>query len=81
MRLGRGLASSSRALVGAQCCAVSLRPLAKKLGGSTPAASSPHRGARFASMRLMGIGQQKLPGSIRPPGATGQENREIQFKL
>ncbi len=30
---------------------VSLRPLAKQLGGSTPAASSPHRGARFASMR------------------------------
>jgi hypothetical protein len=80
MRLGRGLASSSQALVAAQCCAVSLRPLAKQ-GGSTPAASSPHRGARFASMRLMGIGQQKLPGSIRPPGATGQEHREFQFKL
>jgi hypothetical protein len=73
MRRGRRLASSSQAMVGTQCCVVSLRPLAKQLGGSTPAASSPHRGARFASMRLMGIGQQTLPGSIRPPGATAQE--------
>jgi hypothetical protein len=46
--------------------------IVKQLGGSTPAASSPHRGARFASMRLMGIGQQTLPGSIRPPGGVGQ---------
>lgn len=45
----------------------------KKLGGSTPAASSPHRGARFASMRLLGIGQQTLPGSIRPSGSVSQE--------
>ena len=47
-----------------------------KLGGSTPAASSPHRGARFASMRLLGIGQQTLPGSIRPSGAVSQEAGE-----
>jgi hypothetical protein len=45
-------------------CAVSQRPVAKQLGGSTPAASTPHRGARFAFDAMVGIGQRK-PGSIR----------------
>jgi hypothetical protein len=46
---------------------LSQRPFAKQLGGSTPAASTPHRGARFAFDAMMSIGQSKLPGSIRPP--------------
>jgi hypothetical protein len=30
-------------------------------------------------MRLMGIGQQTLPGSIRPPGSRSQETEEFSF--
>jgi hypothetical protein len=79
MRQGRHPVLDCRVQAGAQCCAVSQRPFAKELGGSTPVASSPHRGARFASMRLMGIGQQTLPGSIRPPGGGSQETGGTQF--
>jgi len=46
--------------------------LPKQLGGSTPAASTPHRGARFAFDAMVTIGQQK-PGSIRPPWQSRQE--------
>jgi hypothetical protein len=46
--------------------------LAQQLGGSTPAASSPHRGARLAFDAMVSIGQRK-PGSIRPPRQICQE--------
>jgi hypothetical protein len=46
--------------------------LPKQLGGSTPAASTPHRGARFAFDAMVTIGRQK-PGSIRPPRQSCQE--------
>jgi hypothetical protein len=71
MKRGRIPALQSRAgwcaMQRSQSAAIRLEE-EKKLGGSTPVASSPHRGARFASMRLLGIGQQTLPGSIRPSG-------------
>jgi excisionase family DNA binding protein len=41
-----GVAAPGRA--DAQCSTFSQRPMFMQLGGSTPAASTPHRGARFA---------------------------------
>jgi hypothetical protein len=54
---------------------VSQRPVAQQLGGSAPAVSTPHRGARFAFDAMVGIGRRK-PGSIRPPG--NQETTDPQ---
>jgi hypothetical protein len=49
--------------------------LPKQLGGSTPAARTPHRGARFAFDAMVTIGRQK-PGSIRPPRQSCQEGQQ-----
>jgi hypothetical protein len=45
-----------------QRCGVSQRPFAKQLGGSAPAASTPHRGARFAFDAMRSIGQWSCRG-------------------
>jgi hypothetical protein len=47
---------------GTRSCAISQRPFAKQFGGSTPAASTPHRGARFAFDAMMSIGQWSCRG-------------------
>jgi hypothetical protein len=65
MRHGRDLAPLARS-AGARRSANSQRPVAKQLGGSTPAAKTPHRGALLAFDAMEGIGRRKLPGSIRP---------------
>ena len=57
-----------RAMLRGQSAATCLQ----QLGGSTPAASTPHRGARFAFDAMVSIGRRK-PGSIRPPQANCQE--------
>jgi hypothetical protein len=46
------------------------------LGGSTPAVSTPHRGARFAFDAMRGRRPVKSPGSIRPPRSDDRETDE-----
>jgi hypothetical protein len=79
MRPGRRPALQSRAPVGTQRCVVSQRPVAKQ-GGVDPGCQLTASGGALRVDAMMGIGQQTLPGSIRPPSATCQETRSWDFK-
>jgi hypothetical protein len=53
--------------------------VSEQLGGSTPAVSTPHRGARFAFDAMRGLRPVKSPGSIRPPRSDDRETEESKL--
>jgi hypothetical protein len=86
----RGSRSSARSeavaaawLSPGQRCAPSRRPRratsVNSLGGSTPAVSTPHRGARFAFDVMRGLRPVKSPGSIRPLRSDDRETEESKL--
>jgi hypothetical protein len=80
MRHGRGPASSSRALVGAQSRVSQPAATCQAVGGVDPGGQLTASGGALRVDAMLGIGQQTLPGSIRPPGATGQGTASQRLK-
>jgi hypothetical protein len=50
------------------------------VGGVDPGGQLTASGGALRVDAMMGIGQQMLPGSIRPPGATGQGTESYRLK-
>jgi hypothetical protein len=67
MRQGRSLALQSQAPAGAQCCVARRAANCQAVGGVDPGGQLTASGGALRVDAMMGIGQQTLPGSIRPP--------------
>jgi hypothetical protein len=81
MRQGRSLALQSQAPAGAHSCAAGERPVAKAVGGVDPGGQLTASGGALRVDAMMGIGQQTLPGSIRPPVVRPGDRGFSTYKL